>query len=340
MPTRLIQHHDEFAKHNLDEPGNADAFIRERLPAKVVERFSAEAAVDRSESHISPSLRDLRGDRVYSVRTVEGDEVLVWTMIEHKSAPDSDILRQLLADLAGIACKGATIRKTPGGRDMLVPAAVYAIVLYHSNKDWDFPTDLASAYGLPHELTRLGLLSFVYTLVNLMTIPDEALSTYAPLRAALMVLKYASYDDDPRVTLARLLEAAVTFGLTTLTVVVTYLVKESDWLDLNDIRPIVARLLPGQEEKVMSPAMRQIIDMERPRILAEERPKIVAEERPRILAEGRAAVLLRLLERKFGRLADDTAERVRAADDRELDRMLDAILDAESVEAVLATARR
>jgi len=347
MPARLIQHHDAFAKHILDEPGNADAFLREWLPAPVRARLAPTPAVDRSESHISPELRDLRGDRVFALETVEGDEVLVWAMVEHKSAPESDILKQLLTDLTGIACKGSRWRRGPTGRSWQVPAVVIPIILYHGTEAWDVPQALSEAYGLSPELTALGLLTFTYILIDLCQIPDDALSQHPPLRAALMVLKYARYDGDARTTLRRLIEAAALFDLTTLIVVVRYLVKESDWVEIADIRNLVARLMPGEEDKVMSPALReildearpQIIDEVRPQIINEARPQIIDEARPQLLDEGRVETLLHLLRLKFGTLAPETAARVRAAKHDELESMTDNILSAVSLEEVFAARR-
>jgi len=360
---RLIQRHDEFAKHILDEPGHADAFIRERLPAAVAQRLSDKPAVDRSASHIPLELQDLRGDRVYAVETTDGDEVLIWTLVEHKASPEPDTLVQLLRDLTGIACKGARRRETADGTVCLVPAPIYVLVLYHGVQRWSLPTELAESYGLSKDLTALGLLSFIYRLIDLMRIPDQALSSQPSLRAVLMVLKYSLYDQDVRLTLDRLIESAAGFGLTTLIVVVRYLVKGSAWVDIEDIRTRVARLMPGEEEKVMSPALKQIMEEarakylaedrprllaeerarilaeERPKIVAEERPKIVAEERPKIVAEEWGQVLLRLLERKFGPLSAETVERVRAADRERLEAMMDNFVDAKTLEDVLGPQR-
>lgn len=104
--------------------------------------------------------------------------------------------------------------------------------------------------------------------------------------------------------------------------------KESEWLDIEDIRARVAQLMPGEEEKVMSPALKRIIE--------EERPKIVAEERPKILDEGRADILIRQLRRRFGELPDGTVDRVRAATTSELEQMVDSIVTAETLQDVLA----
>src|SRR4051794_22642335 len=82
---RLIRRNDQFAKLLLDMPGNADAFLRERVPTAVVARLTAEPATDRSESFVDPALAELHGDRVFSLATLDGEPLLVWTAVEHKS---------------------------------------------------------------------------------------------------------------------------------------------------------------------------------------------------------------------------------------------------------------
>jgi len=331
MPARLIQRHDEFAKSILDEPGNADAFLRERLPPAVVDRLSDKPAMDRSASYVDPFLREKRGDRVYAIETTDGETMFVWAMVEHKSAPETDILVQTARDLTGIACRAATKRTNLDGTVWMVPAPVYPVILYHSTKRWPLPTELAQAYGLSPELTVLGLLNFIYTLINLTDIPDEALSDYPSLRAALMVLKYAQHDDAPEVVLDRLIAAAAAFDLTTAILVVRYLYKASDWLNTPRLQAALARIMPGEEEKVLSPAAQDIIN--------EARPKIIDEARPKIEAAARADTILRLLERKFGGLDDATVQRVRDADDSQLAQMTDNILDAHTLDDVFVATR-
>jgi len=220
-----------------------------------------------------------------------------------------------------------------------VPAAVYCLVLYHGVRRWPLPTDLSDSYGLPKALISLGLLSFIYRLIDLVRIADGDLPGHPSLRAALMVLKYALYDEDPRTTLDLLIEAAAGFGLTTLIVVVRYLMKGSEWIDIEDIRARVARLMPGEEDKVISPALKQVIDEARPKIIDEARSKIIDEVRPGFVDQGRAALLLRQLTRKFGDLPEEVVGRVRAASTGELEQMADNVLTAATLEEVFLLSR-
>ncbi len=92
---------------------------------------------------------------------MDGDEARIWTPVEHKSAPEPDILKQ---------------RLTAGGQVCVVPAVVYPILLHHGTEDWPYPDTLAEAYGLPPELVALGPLTFRYGLAHLLDTPDDQLS--------------------------------------------------------------------------------------------------------------------------------------------------------------------
>ena len=54
------------------------------------------------------------------------------------------------------------------------------------------------------------------------------------------------------------------------------------------------------------------------------------------LAEGRADILLRLLAKRFGAVPAAITRRIRSASASDLDRLIDRILDAESLREVLA----
>lgn len=135
-----------------------------------------------------------------------------------------------------------------------------------------------------------------------------------PLQAALLVL-------NPAVTLERVLEVTAALGLNVISLMVRNLAKESTWIDQSHVHRILARLVPGEEDKIMSPFVQAIID----------------EARPKFIDEGRAEALLSLLKRKFGDdLTLEKIEQVRAANGSQLEETLNGILDANKIEDVLA----
>ena len=96
MPSRLIKRHDQFFKRLLDHAGTAGALIRERLPWEVAERLAPDAPELVSGSFVDKELREYHTDRLYRVRTVDGDAAFIYALVEHKSSPDPGIGLQLL----------------------------------------------------------------------------------------------------------------------------------------------------------------------------------------------------------------------------------------------------
>ncbi len=321
---RLIQRHDQFAKQLLDQPGCADAFLRERLPGMVVARLSAAPAVDRSETFIDPLLAEHRGDRVFALETADGEPFLVWTLIEHKSSPESDTLIQMLTTLCGIAARGARRHKEADGTVKIVPAAVYPILLYHGTRPWTLPLSLGEAYRLPADLVTERLPNFWYTLVDLGITPDAELSNFPSLQAGLLVLKYATRDDDPLTTLERLIAVAAEVGLTLVVLVVKYLFKTSS-VDRTRLRTVLKGILPGQEDDVMLTIEQEII--------AEVRPGFLAEGE----ARGKAEMFLRQLRRRNKTLPSGIEDRVRAAGIDQLDEWSERLFDGEPLTEIFGT---
>jgi len=124
--------------------------------------------------------------------------------------------------------------------------------------------------------------------------------------------------------------AAAGISLTTLALVVRSLFKVSERLDQVRLQAVLQRIVPGQEETVLSIAAQEIIAEVRPRFLAEGKAEGKAEGR----REGRADVLRRQLQRRFGDLPAEVAARLAVADSDQLDLWLDRVLDRASLEQV------
>jgi len=97
--------------------------------------------------------------------------------------------------------------------------------------------------------------------------------------------------------------------------VVRYLFKASDLVDPTRLRRVVAGILPGEGDDVVTTVAEQLI----------------AEGELKGRAEGKAELLLRQLGRRFGPVAPDIEARIHAADAALLDVWGDRILDARSL---------
>lgn len=95
-PSQLILRHDQYFKRLLDRPGTAAALLRERLPPSLAARLTDDPPEPLPTSFISDELDESRTDRLYRAWTRDGAPVLVYTLVEHKSAPDQRLGLQLL----------------------------------------------------------------------------------------------------------------------------------------------------------------------------------------------------------------------------------------------------
>jgi hypothetical protein len=174
---------------------------------------------------------------------------------------------------------------------------------------------------------RPYLPAFRHALVDLAATQDEALSATARLRAFLKALKYGRRADLPE-RLDIILAEAAALGRRDLHLILTYLDKGPVAVSLETIRQVLHRRMPDREEQIMGwltqPYFEQGIEKGIEKGIQQGR------------AEGQAKSLVRLLERRFGRLPAHLRKRVFAADVQSLDTWFDRAIDAADLQSVFA----
>lgn len=331
MPSRLIKRHDQFFKRLLDHAGTAGALIRERLPWEVAERLAPDAPELVSGSFVDNELREYHTDRLYRVRTVDGEAAFIYALVEHKSSPDPGIGLQLLIYQTRVWqwwVEHQGQGREEGGRRRL--PAIFPLVIYHGEAAWRIPLDFASGIDHADDALRPYLLNFRYSLADLGRIDDARLSREKRLRIGLLILKRGSGDGDLRETLLELGRAALSLGFDDLVALVHYILLESNEVEAAMLRGVLKEIVPDQEARIMS-------------IAAEEwkaegiqigQAMGKAEGKAEGRAEGKAEMLLRLLRRRFDSLPETVMRKVRDASDDELNEWADNILDARSLDMV------
>jgi flagellar biosynthesis/type III secretory pathway protein FliH len=94
---------------------------------------------------------------------------------------------------------------------------------------------------------------------------------------------------------------------------------------------VLAKIVPGQEERVMSIAAEQW--------KAEAKAEGRAQGRAEAEAKGKAESLLRLLDRRFGPIPESLRSQVNGANLELLDLWFDRALDASALDAVFGDAK-
>ena len=326
--------HDAFFKVLLAQPGVAGALLRERLPPEAARRLRVETARPLNASFIDNNLRESSADLLLEVDSVAGARELVYVLVEHKSRPSRWISWQLLK--YQVRLYEAWRRANP---EQPLPA-ITTMVVYHGEEPWNVPKSFGELRASGEE-QRPDLLDFRYQLVNLWDIRDEELSENPQLRAGLLVLKHARRVEER----AKVVEVAILAfrgAREVLGVLFSYILT-AHVRDYAELEKVVRRIIP-EEEPMFRSAADQLRE-EGVRIGRDEGVRIGRDEGVRIgrdegLREGalhaKATTLRRQLAQRFGSVPVAAEERIRAAEEAQLDAWLDRILTAKSVEEVLA----
>ena len=119
-------------------------------------------------SFISDELEERRPDRLYRTQTRDGQPVLVYTLVEHKSSPDHRTGLQLLGyDVQILQWWDKLEGRDDDGRLRKLPA-LFSIVVYNGEERWNVPLTLAGATeGGDDDEISPWLPDLRYTLVDL-----------------------------------------------------------------------------------------------------------------------------------------------------------------------------
>lgn len=322
--------HDEFLKAILEQPGTAGALLRERLPPEVVALLAPGEPELVQASFVDPELRQSHSDRLFRLARSDGGSLFVYCLVEHKSEPDPRVAWQLLRYLVRV---WARLDRDSDGRGKLPP--IVPLVVYHGAQDWDAPRRFAAMVEAPPELLP-HLLDFPFGFVDIPHIPDAQLSTSLVLQVGLLILKYAFVvTDEPPVEwvadqLSRLRHAGVPREF--LEQALRYIWGAYETMDREAVVAAANRAAPGQEDDMVSPFARELLAEGR----AEGEAKGRAEGRAEGEARGVAGSLLRVLERRFGRVPAKYRLAIQNGQIDQLQAWLDRAIDAPSLKAVFA----
>jgi hypothetical protein len=320
--------HDHFFQLAFGDPEHAVPLLRTALPAPVA------SAIDwRTLARKDPTQRGRRGrrtlcDLLFTVRTTEHQDLLLYVVLEHKSQAQRFDALQILEQVTAVL----RTHRREHPRDRYLPP-VLPIVLHADIRPWQSPTDVRELFDLariPPPLQR-HLPSLPYVLDDLHDVPPAALRQRALsvfglcALSALQYLPPAARDErafaafldgwhDVQEQAARLGDAGG--GRDLFDALVDYVYATSG-LPL----PVVQRQLT---HRFRDPAMKSKFVSTAQQIRNEGR------------AEGKAATLLRQITRRFGAPAAGVVARLHAATGDDLDRWTDRILDATSLDDLFA----
>lgn len=310
------QPHDALFRALLDSPQRAGALLRDHLPSEVAALLAPEPPQLVDGTFIDEELRASRSDRLFAVTLTDGRAALLYTLLEHKSAPDPETPLQILGYMLAIWRRHLAETGCPPTR--LPP--IIPLVFYHGDRPWTVPLSVPECVDAGPAL-RPHVDGLRYVLRDLGPIPYEELSRERAVRAVLGALKYAFVKGITRDIVERLVADLPDRDALEIQVV-RYILGVHD-ISVANVRAAVERAKPNRRDEIMPPAAQELIQ----------------QGRAEGLTEGKADMLLRLMRRRFGTVPPDVEARVRGAHVDALDDWSERILDAPTLDAVFDTDR-
>jgi predicted transposase/invertase (TIGR01784 family) len=315
--------HDTYFRESFGRREVARDFLCCRLPPGLLADIDLDSLEIAKDTYVSRELRKAYSDLVYRVRHRDG-ELFIYLLFEHKSHPEYWTLLQLLRY---IAAQGDQYRKQRPDADSLPP--VYPIVIYHGEEAWRAPASFHSLVKpLPRDIEGL-IPSFSYDLVDLSERTDAEVKGAVLTRLVQLALRWI-FSREPierlrqLITLIEQIEDRNT-AVDILESLLRYYVQGTKRVDEPEIRVLLQQTTTGE------PIMQTFID----RYIEQGREQGRAQGIDLGRQQGEAAMLLRLLEQRFGRPGDAVRERIEAADAETLLDWFERALTADSIDAAL-----
>ncbi len=324
--------HDALFRLLVSDPARAGQVLRDFLPPDAAGRLDPE----HPPVHVEGTAIDAEGgrtqaDAIFRVRLKGKEKALVYALLEHKAQTDPRTPLQLLRYMLRLWIGEMENGNAADGRlPLIIP-----VVFYHGRGRWSAPMSVQDMIRAPAGLEPLARAFGSYTVRDLGRMDPEKLSRNPEVRAAMLALGRAFREDvsDREADMLAAGIAETEFG----SYILTYVVEQVS-LPPERIEAALRRTGadPAKMERIMGTAAETWMEQGREKGLAEGKIAGIAEGE----ARGKAEAFLRLARVKFGDVPPARAEKIRGAAAGEIDAWLEALIAAESIEAVFDARRR
>jgi predicted transposase YdaD len=313
-------------KAAFETPSDAASLLRSVLSPDVVNAIAWDTLAAVRGSFVDPELAGRHTDLLFSANLVD-QRVLIYVLLEHQSTSDPEMPLRVLVYLVRI---WERFRKESANEGEPLPPII-PIVISHASGGWTAPRTFhemfaPSVVALPSVAALLP--SFAIVVEDLARYSNAdlrrlALSCFPTL--AVWALRDAR---DPQRLLANLEHWAHAFveaqlsprGLAAIEQLLRYFSYVLDDLDLEKFRDKLEALAPGTETTAMA-------------TLAE---RLLNQGREEGRCEARVEVLVKQLALRFGTVTAEQRATIDASSAEALDRYIERVLTAASIDAVLA----
>lgn len=330
--------HDALFRRALEHIDDARSAIRAALPEPLAEGIDWSQLAPATARFTTTELRERESDLVFTA-PFDGVELLLRLLLEHQSAIDWDMALRVARGQSN-TWDGAR------DRDALV-LPVIPIVVHHGPSTWCAPLSMLDRLDVP-DVARARFAAFTpasrYFVDDLAGFDARGLARRTELthvvRIAYFLLQRTRGTEalGSEIGLFRrdlALLAEDERGLRFLASVVRYIL----YVGKGDERTVLRALRNAVGRRSTEDVMGEIAERlkEQGRLEGRRLGEAVGEARGEARGEllGRVKTLKRQLELKFGPLTDDTLEAIARASSDDLDRMIDAVLTATTLDDAL-----
>jgi predicted transposase YdaD len=319
--------HDTLFREAFGSVEAARGLLESLAPKSVLAKLDLGTLTPVPGTFVDEALAKSQSDLLFSV-TLAGRPALVYFLLEHKSYPDRWVGLQLAAYVIRIWEKSRQQKPPPKVLPPVIP-----LVVYHGPSGWTASTRLLDLVDpVVHEIPELARVtpSLEFLLDDLTHASDKelfarAIGLFAQIAAIL--LRDARDEDRVLKTVDRLDNLwhelwNAPDGPRAVGILLRYLWAVSE-ADETEITKAIEKSLPEAHELIMT-------------IAEQLRQKGLQQGLQQGLQRGQVRALRKQLELRFGTLDQSVLQRLEAADEETLDRYVERVLTASSLDEVFA----
>jgi len=326
---QLHQPHDRFFRAVFGRAELARELLSDALPPRLLRRLDLGALEVSGETFVDPELAAHQADILVRTR-LRGSPLLVYILVEHKSYPYRWTLLQLLRYMVRVWERERSDNPRASTLPPLVP-----LIVYHGRRRWRFPLSFSGYFVADPDLSRF-VPGFTSLMLDLRERRDDPLRGSLHYQAALRSLKYAL--SGLRQHLGEILRAVAALPLDEdhkafVSALLEYIIQAGKDIEARDLEAELESFGSGAVQEVYMTLADKLIEKGK----AEGKLEGKLEGRLEGKLEEQHQVLLRLIEKRFGRLQSSQRRRIMDSRDRgALDRAIDLVLEADAIDQILA----
>ena len=312
--------HDAAFKAAFQKKELAAAFFRKYLPESISDLIDYERLEIRNASFVDEAFQDRHSDIVYQTR-IRGRIGFLYILFEHQSTPDFFMIFRLLCYMVNLW--KSHLDQHP--QEKTLPA-IFPAVLYHGRRKWNAPFTLGEIIDAGPELDEY-IPHFSYQLYDLRDYEDERLllGDYLAIGVVLYLMKHI-FDDDFESILTQVIQSIQKMGDRKAGLEFLEWAMRYTYHARNESKDVLTGYIHRASQHTGNEETRRVAMS-----LAE---RLIQEGKELGFEEGKAAILMKQINKRFGRIPPALEHKLRASKPEVVDQFGESLFDFQSLEDV------